>query len=453
VGQTFLGIDIGTSKTAAVILDEAGQTRGVASVLHGADIPAGPGRSEQDPAALFGSIVTALAMLGPAVRQVAAVGVTGQMHGVMLLNAEGEPVGPLVTWQDGRCLEGAFLDGLNGRTGAALRSGYGCATLSWYAANGLLPRGAAAASTVHDWVASRICGLARPVTDPTDAHSWGLFELAAQDWDHRAVAAAGFPQVLLPRLVPCGAAIGAVSAAAAAALGLPPGIPVAAALGDNQASLLATLGDPDTDLALTLGTGGQLSAVQPAGASPPPLPSGASWEYRPYLDGRLLAAAASLCGGSAWRWLAQAAGSWLADLGAAAPADDDLFAKLNQLAESGAGGLTVHPHFLGERHDPGLRGSVEGITSGNFSLGSLARALAEGICANLRDMMPPELRKGRTRIVASGNALARNPALRRAAQDVFGLPVHMTGQAESAAVGAARLASRMVPPYTPAHLR
>jgi sedoheptulokinase len=151
--------------------------------------------------------------------------------------------------------------------------------------------------------------------------------------------------------------------------------------------------------------------------------------------------AASLCGGSAWQWLAQTVDHWQAELGLPPVALDDLYVRLNELGARAAGapGLSVHPHFLGERHDPNRRGSIEGISLDNFSLGGLAAALARGICANLRDMLPAPLRAGRTRLVASGNALDRNPLLRRAAEEVFGMPLLMNAPREAAAVGAARL--------------
>jgi sedoheptulokinase len=447
----ILGLDIGTSKIAAVIVDEDGPAVALSARAHGADLPTGHGLSEQDPRKLLESAAALVRGLPEQHRRsIAAVGVTGQMHGVLVLDARGNPLGPLVTWQDGRCSDGSFLEELNRRTGARLRTGYGCATLAWYASRGELPGGAgsaASAATIHDWIASGMCGLAAPVTDPTDAASWGLFDLDALAWDSPAVRAAGIPEGLLPTVVPCGRVIGETSRATAELFGIPAGIPVSAAIGDNQASLLATLHEPEKELALTLGTGGQLSAVQPGGAKAVALPSDAPWEQRPYPGPRLLAVAASLCGGSAWKWLAQAAASWQSELGLPEVAPDEIYALLNTLGAresdaQGSAGLVVHPHFLGERHDPSLRGSIEGISLDNLSVGALAAALAWGICANLRDMLPPGLRAGRIRLVGSGNALDKNPLLRRAAEEVFAMPLLMDAPREAAAVGAARLVLR-----------
>lgn len=439
----FLGIDVGTGKTAAALVEAGGRTVAVSSRPHGADLPAGPGRSEQDAAALLASARNAVGDLPERERaRVTGIGVTGQMHGVLLLDGRGHAVSPLVTWQDGRCLEEGWLDALNARAGTLLRTGFGCATLAWCASHGALPP-AAAASTVHDWVAASLCGLPRPVTDPTDAASWGLFDLRSLSWDRAGMNKAGVPTHLLPEVVPCGTVIGRVPGEAARLFGVPVDVPVTAALGDNQASLAATLCEPEAELALTLGTGGQLSAVLPRGAPLPSVPGNATFELRPYTEGRYLAAAASLCGGSAWTWLARAVVGWLAEAGLAAPPEDRLFALMNERGAAAAeSGLAVVPRFLGERHDPSARASITGIGLENFSLGAVARALAEGISANLRDMLPEEMRRGRSRIRGSGNALGLNPLLRSAAERAFGLPLVMADLQEEAAVGAALTAAR-----------
>ncbi len=443
----ILGIDIGTSKIAAVIVGEDGETAALSAKVHGADLPTEPGLSEQDPRKLLDAAAAVVRELPEQHRRsLRSVGLTGQMHGVLLLDARGQPITPLVTWQDGRCAADGFLEELNGRTGARLRTGYGCATLAWYVSRGKLPGGAASAATIHDWIAAGLCGIPAPVTDPTDGASWGLFDIDALAWNLPAVRAAGIPERLLPAAVPCGHVIGGTSRAGAELFGIPAGIPVTAAIGDSPASLLATLNEPEKELAITLGTGGQLSAVQPAGSKAVVLPPDAAWEQRPYPGPRLLAVAASLCGGSAWQWLAQTVERWQAELGLPAIALDEIYVRLNDLGARAAGaqapsapGLSVHPHFLGERHNPGLHGSIEGISLDNLSLGELAAALSRGICANLRDMLPAPLRAGRTRLVASGNALDRNPLLRRAAEEVFGMPLLMNAPREAAAIGAARL--------------
>ena len=452
----FLGIDIGTSKTAVVIIDREGKTIASESKAHGADIPAGPGLSEQDPARLLESARSAVAALPAKAREaVAAVGVTGQMHGVLLLDAKGEPVGPLVTWQDGRCSEAGFLEGLRSRTGMQLRTGFGCATLAWYAA--------------HCQAAIRGHGSGNhPRLDrcpavrhgPTRDRSHGRCELGTV----RSRGAGLGPSRGTRRGIPGRASSPGRSLRGGHRLRLclsgcffrhsrrrardrghrrQPGFPAR----DPDRSRKGACphpghGRPAFRRALGRCLGSHLGSR--AGKR---TERGRCHVGVPSLSrGRLLAASASLCGGSAWLWLAETVERALDDLGLPRPPRDKLFPLLNELGTRSprpqASGLSVNPHFLGERHDPARRAAIEGITLDNLSLGSLARSLAEGICVNLRDMLPPHLRDGRTRVVASGNALERNPLLRQAAAEALGLPLVMSAPPEAAAVGAAINAGR-----------
>jgi len=430
----LLGLDIGTSKIAAVLVDDESSVRAVVSQPHAARFPVPDGRAEQDVTVLEEAAWRCARELPAELRrQVRAVGLTGQMHGVLLVDAAGQAISPLITWQDGRCDE-AFLRELREKTGYRLSSGFGCATLAWLREHNELPPTAAGACTIHDYLTARLCGLPHPVTDPTDAASWGLFDLRALEWDFTAVARADIARRLLPEVRPSGSLAGHVVPEMAERLGIPAGIPIAVALGDHQASLLATLREPERELALTLGTGGQLSAVMPSLGT-----AGETWEYRPYPGRRYLVTAASLCGGAAWAWLAEAVQAWLRDLSLPYLADDPLYEKLNEVGLAATDELTVHPAFLGERHDSTLRGRIEGIDLRNFTLGPLARGLARGILTNLRDMLPAAAYAGRTRLLGSGNALRRNPLLQRLAEEVFDLPLVLTEGREEAATGAAVL--------------
>jgi len=435
----FLGIDIGTSKIAAVIVTAEGQVLADCSQEHNAALPVAASRAEQDVAILIETVWSVVRRLSSRFRsQVKAIGVTGQMHGVTIIGERGQILTPLITWQDQRCLEEeTFLEDLNRDVGYTLSSGFGCATLAWLQHYGLMPTGAAAASTIHDLVTARLCGQSRSLTDPTDAASWGLFDLRNLSWNVEAVSKAKIPLKLLPEVRPCGSLAGHVHSTIADSLGVPVGIPVAVALGDNQASLLATLRHPENELALTLGTGAQLSAVlskqtafQWEGHSP-------AFEIRPYPGQRLLFVGASLCGGEAWAWLVRSLQSWMNDLGLKCPESDELFAKINELGFVASNGLRVKPHFAGERYNTKLRGSIEGIDRFNFGLGQLARGLAKGILINLKDMLPSEIFDGRSRVMGSGNALRQNPLLQRVTEEVLGLPLVLTESRDEAAIGAA----------------
>ena len=440
----YLGLDIGTTKIAAVLADEEGRLVVDTAQDHQADLPAPPGHSEQNPERLI-AIAWAMARRLPAelLADVQAVGVTGQMHGLVPLDEEGAVTGPLVTWQDQRCLEDpAWFTDLNKRLSAPLRPGYGGATLAWYAHHGGLPAGTVSACTIHDLVAARLCGRPRPATDSSGAASWGIFDPDRAEWDTGVAEAIGVPDSLLPELLPCGAILGRVILPMAWALGIPEDIPVAVAIGDNQASILATLRTPAEEVALTLGTGGQVGVVMAAGEARALARRRRKCEARPFLDDRALLVGASLCGGAAWAWLAEAVIAWQRDMGLPTPERNAVFARLNDLGAGAATSVEVRPHFLGERHDPSLRGTIARLDTSNFRLGPLARGLAIGIMRTLKDLLPEEALLGRRRLVGSGNALRRNPLLQQIARDVFDLTFVMPDCREEAALGAARLAAR-----------
>ncbi len=434
----ILGIDIGTTKVAAVIIDTQGQLLTVCSRPHAAELETLPGHAEQNANVLLSVARSVVLELPEQFRAaIEAVGVTGQMHGVAVLDENNQPVTPLITWQDTRCLENDFLNDLRLRTGHNISSGFGCATLAWLTAMDLLPSSATSASTIHDLLVAQLCGLDKPLTDPTDAASWGLFDLYTLNWDFNAVKTAGLSAELLPEVVPCSRKAGTICKAMAEEFGIPAGIPIAAALGDNQASLLATLSDPEEELALTLGTGGQLSAVLPASHELKPLEADSKYEYRPFPGSRFTMVASSLCGGSAWSWLVDTVEKWLQDLNFTPPSRDELYEHLNNLGLGATDTLEVHPYFLAERYDTSLRGSIHGIGLSNFDLGTLSRALAQGIIENLKNMLPEDALRQRSRVVGSGNALRRTPLLQLMAGDVFNLPLNIEDLQEEAACGAA----------------
>jgi sugar (pentulose or hexulose) kinase len=417
-----LGVDCGTSKVAVAVVDGGGAAVHAAAAPHGGELAAPAGRCEQDAARILDTAQRLVRGLPEALRAgVRAIGLTGQMHGALLHDADGAPRTPLATWQDRRALEDpGFLPSLERR----LAPGYGMATLAWWARHGALAPGWRAA-TIHGFLAARWCGLARAPIDPTDAQAWGGLEPLA-----------GIPSACLPQAVGHGARAGALTATAAQTLGLADGVPVAAPLGDNQASLRATLAEPLRELAFTLGTGCQLAAVVPRGEAGDP----GRAEVRPYDAAHDLLVAAPLCGGAAWLWLADAAAGWSADLGLPRPARDEVFARLDALGLAAQDRLRVAPHFSGERHDPGLTASISGLTLASGSLGEFARALARGIAATARDLLPASARAGRVRVVASGNALRRSALLRAMAEAEFGLPLVLGAQREEAATGAALVA-------------
>ena len=438
-----LGIDVGTSKIAVAAVDRKNRRLIQAvSFLHQAELSGPAEQAEQDVPRIMLAIERTVLALPAAVRSaVSAIGVTGQMHGVVLWNTRSGDTSTLITWQDQRCNSGNFLEDLAGRTGnRGLKSGFGCASLAWLVQHA--PERIKAfdcAATIHDYLVCQLCELKGAITDPTDAASWGYYRLRDGIWDRESAKTAGIPEGLLPDIQPSASTAGTLCRRFASQWQLRAGIPVSVAIGDNQASLLATLESPAQDVGLTLGTGGQLAVIV-SDIAPYAEHMPASAEIRPYVGGQHAAVAASLCGGAAYRWLPETIEAWCRELGLTCPGREDLYSRLVALGvESTGGNLEVAPHFIGERHDSSLRGTIHGVDLHNFSLGNISRALALGTVSNLKHMLPASMLQSRSRIVGSGNAIRKSLLMQECIKQVFGLPLVLSSAEEEAAQGAAIL--------------
>lgn len=456
----YLGLDVGTTKVAATIVDAAtGAQLAVESAPQPDPFPAPPGRSEWDARLVRDQALAvgraAVAASGRA-GEIAAIGVTGQQHGGLLVStAPGDdlrPLTPLIGWQDKRVDEPgadgvstlaalhARLAGLNTRdTGCAIASGFLGTTLFWLAGRDELPTRDARATFVPDYLVASLCGTL-PVTDPTDAGGAGLFDAAHGRWHADMLAALDLPEALLPPVMPTGALRGGLGAAGAAALGLPTGVPVMNALGDNQASFFGSVGAATDALLVNVGTGGQISAIAPRFAR------GALLETRPYLAGGYLLVGAGSVGGKSYALLRDFFRQVGRDLFGVKP-PDDLYPAMNALAAAvppGSDGLRCDPRFGGNRYDPDQRGAFTGLDARTLTPGHLARALLEGVGETFHTLYGTMQGAGvapRTRLIGSGNGLRQNPLLTAIIAERFGLPLLRPAHREEAAYGAALLAA------------
>jgi sedoheptulokinase len=433
----YLGIDIGTTKVATVICDDDGRIIDVQSLATKADVNTPSAQSEQDHNKIFSAIDTCITSLSEINRnQIVSIGVTGQMHGVILWGES--KVSNLVTWQDKRCDVDGFLSKIAKATGENLSSGFGSATLAWLAKHRQLPGDYQHAATIHDYLVSCMCNLEQPIMDPTNAASWGLFNISDNQWQIDNINKLNIPSKLYPKIVSSGSIAGKLSSLYSEKWGLNSSIPVTAAIGDNQASLLATINEWDKEISLTIGTGAQISVVLPPGIDIKVI-STDTCDIRPFVDGRYIAVAAPLCGGSAFAWLIKWFNQWCDALGIKIPENInlyDFFIEEGQKEENTD--LCIEPNFLGERHDAELRGKISNITLGNFTPGNVALSLTTGIISNLKSMIPEELLADKDKIIASGNALRQTPLLIKAAEKIFHKPVEIIDSQEEAACGAAK---------------
>lgn len=424
----LIGLDMGSTSLSCVLVDtEAGQVlRALTCPVKGALSSDVPGGICFDPDILVVEAVTLLRETA-AGQPIAAIGLTGQMHGILYTDAEGKAVSPLYTWQDQRGLLFAdaaetYVQRLSRLTGYPMAIGYGLTTHYVLTCRNVVSAQAISLCTIADYLAMRLCALTVPCLHESMAHSLGLWQAAEHRFDVDAMALAGMDPDLLPMTVTDVCIQGYTDE----------GVPVTVAIGDNQAGFLGTVADPAHSVLLNIGTSGQISFQAEQ------LPAGCGMELRPCTGGTQLAVGATLCGGRAYQQVAEFLEDCALLCGVAAP--DDLYDRMNRAAMGWQGdALTVRPTFSGTRNDPAIRGAITGISRENLSCGALLRGTVEGIIRELHSLYTSlgRARPPMERLIGSGNALRRNPALRQAAERAFGLPLEIPLHREEAAFGAA----------------
>lgn len=228
----IIGLDIGTSTISAVVV-EGGTPVAVRTQKNDSFCQAEHAWEKvQDAAVIREAALGTVAELLALYPDVAAIGVTGQMHGIVYLDADGCPVSPLYTWQDGRGdlpfgNGRSYAEQLSALTGYPAATGYGLVTHFYHLHNHSVPQAAATFCTVHDYLAMCLADLRHPLTDVSDAASLGVFDVARGCFAVTALARAGIDPAMLPRL------------AVSSRIGFHQGhIPVFVAIGDNQAAFL-----------------------------------------------------------------------------------------------------------------------------------------------------------------------------------------------------------------------
>ncbi len=448
--NTLLGIDVSTTATKAILVDEAGAVIAVAATEYPFETPH-PLWSEQDPELFWhgtvNSVRAVLAQSGIAPAEVAGIGLTGQMHGLCALDAEGAPLRPCILWNDqrtgGQCAE---ITARVGRerviqlTGNPVLTGFTAPKILWVAQNEpevyariehlLLPK---------DYARYKLTG--EFLSEVSDSSGTSLFDVGQRRWSDEMLAALAIPRRWLPEVTESPVASAVVSAEAAAATGLLAGTPVIGGGGDQAAQAIGTGIVREGLVSATLGTSGVVFAqsdsyrVEPQGrlhAFCHAVPG--KW----HLMGVMLSAAGS------FRWYRDAVGQY--ERAQAAVTGRDVYDLLTaEAAEAPAGceGLIFLPYLTGERTphpDPLARGAFVGLTV-RHGKAHLTRAVLEGVSYGLRDSL--ELMRGlgiaATQVRGSGGG-SRSPLWRQILADVFATQIATVNISEGAAYGAALLA-------------
>jgi xylulokinase len=432
----LLGLDLGTSSVKALLMAEDGDTIGEGSASYPVR-SSRPGWAESSPEDWWNTVVEATqTAVGPHGAEVGAIGLSGQMHGVVLADDRGRPLRPAILWADTRSAEQlAAYRGLDedARERLANPPAVGMAGPSLLWLRDHEPETYASARWAlqpKDWLRLRLTGEA--AAEPSDASATLLYDLLSDDWDYTVIEALGLRAGLLAPLVASAEVAGTLTREAAKLLGLRAELPVAAGAADTAAAMLGGgLLRPGL-VQLTVGTGGQIVAPKSA---PEPDPHRRTHLYRAATPDLWYSMAAIQNAGLALEWARNTLGASWHDV------YEEAFA-----VPPGAGGVVFLPYLSGERtprFDPDSRGAWVGLGL-DHGRGHLLRAALEGVAFALREGLEaleeagtvvPELR-------LAGGGTAEKPWQQLLA-DVLGRPLRVLPGAVAAvasARGAALLA-------------
>lgn len=366
-------------------------------------------------------------------KNVRSIGLTGQMHGILYIDKNGDAVSPLFTWQDSRA-DSVMESGLSCREEIFLKSrervaaGYGLATHYYNVKKGLVPANAHSFCSIMDYAAMKLTGSPKPLVHASVAASFGMFDIKSNEFKKDIISALGIENIALP----------AVTSEFTVA-GQYRGIPVSVGIGDNQASFLGSVKSPDDSILINIGTGSQVSAAADR-VRANALPAGT--EYRPLAGDKYLCCGAALCGGASYALLERFFNEFASALLPSCGSQYDTMNRLAMIAlEQKMPPLTVDARFSGTRDDPARTGAVLSLTDKNFTPGQLILGFIYGICRELYELTPDFIAAKKSVIVASGNAVRKNKILRQALSDVFKKPVFISLAKEEAALGAALTAA------------
>lgn len=433
----YIGIDLGTSASKFLLVDEVGRVLNTVTKEYPLSFPR-PGWSEQDPAHWWQACLAGVPELlaGFDAKQVAGIGVGGQMHGLVALDAAGNVLRPAILWNDGRTAaqvdylnETVGNDKLSAWTGNIAFAGFTAPKLLWMRQNEpdlfariakiLLPK---------DYLIYRLTGV--HATDYSDASGTLLLDVAHKRWSSEMLDLCGVTEAQMPTLFDSWQPVGTLTAAAAAALGLPTDVVVCAGAGDNAAAAIGTGTVGEGRCNISLGTSGTVFIsseqfrVDPHNA----LHAFAHADGGFHLMGCMLSAA------SCNKW-------WMEDI----LHDGDYAAAQEAIVPEKLGRSHVFylPYLMGERspiNDTNARAVFLGMTM-DTTRADMTQAMLEGVAFALRDSVEVARSLGldisRSTLCGGGS---RSTLWRTILANVLGIPLDLPATEQGPGYGAALLA-------------
>ncbi len=430
--MAILGIDLGTSSVKALVLDAQGHTLSVSKVDYRVMAPR-PGWAESDPDEWWHATISAVqAVMAQAPQaEISALGLSGQMHGVVPTDKEGRPTRAALLWADTRAEAElkryqALSPALRRQLANPLVPGMAGPLLCWLADHETAAYQATRwALQPKDWI--RLCLTDAVTTDPSDASATLLYDLPGDRWADDVIAALELRRELFPTISPSNSLAGTLTTRAAQALGLPSGLPVATGAADTAAAALGAGLLTAGPIQLTLGTGAQLIQLC---LEPTVDATGRTHLYRAADGVHWYTMAAVQNAGLALDWVRRVFGaSW-----------DDLYESADRVAP-GSEGLTFLPYLTRERaHHRNVQsgGAFLGMRSDHQRVHLLHAAL-EGVAFGIRVALEalPGADKTTTLRLAGGGSV--QPAWRQMLAAILGRELLTVDTPAASARGAALL--------------
>lgn len=337
---------------------------------------------------------------------VETIGITGQMHGILYSDKDGNCLSPLYTWQDDRGNQ--LYKASTYAKHFGYPSGYGLVTDFYNRENKLIPRKAVKISTVYDYIAMKLAGKKEPLLHSSSAASLGAYDIKENAFLLNKNMLSDVTTELKT-------------------VGYYKGRPICVGIGDNQASFIGSVRDENSVL-INYGTGSQVSVFSNE------FEDISGLETRPLYNDKYIIVGCALCGGRAFSALENFFAKALEMCNVHM---DTLYPYIDKMLENSRDtDLNFSTRFCGTRENPDIRAEITNLSLENFNPLSLTTALLYGMVNEIYDMFKISGKECKT-LVGSGNGLRKNKALQRIAENVFNSELYIPQRKEEAAYGAA----------------
>ena len=431
-----IGIEVGLAAIRAVVIDSYSGKLLMSKQIPGAGFMESPEDWEklQDPTVIVKKTMDLLEELLGNYPDFSAIGLTGQMKGIVYLDEGGHYVTPLYTSKDERgslpLINGKSIpDLLRNKYGINLSAGSGLATHLYNARQHMIPSEAVTFCTIMDYIGMKMTGRTKPLVHASNAAGFGLFNAGENDFEKQVFEAMGGDSSFLPEVT-----------REIRILGNFRGIPVVTtAVGDDVAGFLGAVGDGKGKVVVQMGTGSHITMVSDRYVEIP-------WiRTIPFIDGKYLLSGFSRCGVRTYELLERFFREYMAAAGLEAKPQYDTLNRLVSMV-SDTGGMEIKASIRETRHGSNFRGRIGGLTEHNFTPAYLTRGLIESMIQELYDEYMLIVEKAGLKadeIIGYGMTLHQGEAFQEIFQQKFHLPMQLSPYKDDTVACGAAISAQM----------